>query len=235
MMNSKMAERAGFNLIEVRILDYLKENPSGSTITDISKDLDLHRNTVSKYISKLDQDNYIKIKKLGRYKMCYSAEKGTLPKKTFIRIYKGILHGLKKHFPNKEEVFKQIGTELIDYYPPETGNLSNVIKELKKDFSLKTIVEVIEDIYHGIFQDSITIQKIDISKEDKSIKIRYANSTFLKDSDDYIYHAYMLIGYIEVLMIKVFKRPYVVSIEDFNVSDDKKEAYVNILIQIIRD
>lgn len=236
-----MSELDVLNATELKILDYLKERPSGSTITDISNDLELHRNTVSKYISRLNEGNYIKIKEFGRYKMCYSTEKRLMPKKTFMQIYKGILHGLKRHFPNQEQVFKKIGTELMDYYPPEATNLAKIINELKneyskiEDVSLKTIIQAIEDIYYSVFFDSIKITKIELFDEGRTIKIQYGNTTFLKSSDNFIYHIYMFIGYIEALLRGFFDRNYVCSVVDYHVSDDNLGAYVNLLIQIIRD
>ena len=219
------------NETELKILDYLRENPSGSTITDVSNEINIHRNTVSKYLKGLDEKNKVRIKEIGAYKLYYTSEKDILPKRTFIKIYKGILYGLKKFFPNKEDVFKELGKELVKFYPTSIGNIPRIINELNSGVSLKFIMEVVEDIYQGLFQDSIILNKIEINNDDEIIKIRYSHSTFLIDSDDFIYHIYMLIGYIEKLLSNELNTKFECSIEDIYISDNKKESYVDILIQ----
>lgn len=218
---------------EVRILNYLKENPSGSTITDIANHLDYHRNTVSKYITFFELEGKAYTKEIGRYKLCYSAEGTNMPRTTFINIYKGVLFGLKKHFPNKENVFKEIGKDLVPFMPSTLINLPKIINESEEEFSLTSITELIEDIYQGFFQDPISIKKVEVSDDGKKIRVGYANSSFLKENDNFIYHVYMLAGFIEALLNEELDNVYECSIEKINISEENESSYVELLIQFI--
>ncbi|MCD6274810.1 MAG: HTH domain-containing protein, partial [Candidatus Aenigmarchaeota archaeon] len=57
--------------IEKRILKLLKKEGEGVTVSDLAKKSKLHRHTIAKYIYKLESQKKIKIREIGRAKLCY--------------------------------------------------------------------------------------------------------------------------------------------------------------------
>ncbi len=54
-----------------RILEYLANHPRGSTISDISDDLDISRATAAKYLEILKAEEKIEQRAVGRAKLHY--------------------------------------------------------------------------------------------------------------------------------------------------------------------
>jgi DNA-binding IclR family transcriptional regulator len=59
------------NHIEEKILKILSKNRDGVTIADISRDIGVHRNTVSKYIFGLVKEGTVIQKRFGMVSICY--------------------------------------------------------------------------------------------------------------------------------------------------------------------
>ena len=57
--------------IEKRILKLLKKEGEGVTVSDLAKKSKLHRHTIAKYIHNLEDQKKIKIREIGRAKLCY--------------------------------------------------------------------------------------------------------------------------------------------------------------------
>jgi predicted transcriptional regulator len=64
------------NKIREGIIETLKKNPQGLTILDISKILEVNRNTVTKYIYELSGASVIEHRKIGTAKLCFLSKKG---------------------------------------------------------------------------------------------------------------------------------------------------------------
>jgi len=82
--------------IETKILDLLKKEREGITISEIADKLGVHRHTITKYIYRLEGREIIKIRKIGIAKLCYlnnksSAKKGTSSSMAFVLISIAIL------------------------------------------------------------------------------------------------------------------------------------------------
>ena len=91
---------------EKEIVEYLKEHPSGCTITEIAAKeggLDTTRITVSKYINGLVLKNQVYSKKVGVYNLYYSVERQTIPIKLVRTYYLGVLTGLKENFIDEDD------------------------------------------------------------------------------------------------------------------------------------
>ncbi|MEM5794553.1 MAG: right-handed parallel beta-helix repeat-containing protein, partial [Candidatus Aenigmatarchaeota archaeon] len=56
--------------VEERIVDILSKHPEGLTITNISKELNIHRNTTSKYIFALAKAGIIEQRRIGKVALC---------------------------------------------------------------------------------------------------------------------------------------------------------------------
>ncbi len=61
--------------IEDRIIMILKKERERITISGLAEKLKLHRNTLTKYVYRLDEERKIKIKKIGKAKVCYPNSK----------------------------------------------------------------------------------------------------------------------------------------------------------------
>ena len=61
-------------MLEEKILEVLKENPEGLTITDIAKKVGANRNTVSKYIFGLVKADKVSQRRVGVVSICYLKE-----------------------------------------------------------------------------------------------------------------------------------------------------------------
>jgi predicted transcriptional regulator len=62
---------AGQNNFKERIIEILRNHPEGLTIIEISKLLDSHRHTITKYIYQLIGEGLIYQRKIGTAKLCY--------------------------------------------------------------------------------------------------------------------------------------------------------------------
>jgi DNA-binding transcriptional ArsR family regulator len=56
--------------IRSKILEALKDNPQGLTISDLSRITSLSRLTVSKYMSGLTAENKVELRSVGPSKLC---------------------------------------------------------------------------------------------------------------------------------------------------------------------
>ena len=57
--------------IEKKIIRILKKDREGITISDMANKLKVHRHTLTKYIYRLQGEGKIKIREIGRAKLCY--------------------------------------------------------------------------------------------------------------------------------------------------------------------
>lgn len=64
------------NNIDKRIIRALSKHPEGITIVDISKEIEVHRNTVSKYVFALVREGVVTQRRIGVVSICYLSKKG---------------------------------------------------------------------------------------------------------------------------------------------------------------
>ncbi|MCK4428869.1 MAG: HTH domain-containing protein [Candidatus Aenigmarchaeota archaeon] len=57
--------------IENNILGILKKDREGLTISNMANQLNVHRHTLTKYIYRLEGEEKIKIREVGKAKLCY--------------------------------------------------------------------------------------------------------------------------------------------------------------------
>lgn len=57
--------------IEKKILEELKKESSGITLSDLADKLKVHRHTLTKYVYKLEGAEKIRVRKIGIAKLCY--------------------------------------------------------------------------------------------------------------------------------------------------------------------
>ncbi|MFX1408259.1 MAG: hypothetical protein ACFFBW_15015 [Promethearchaeota archaeon] len=220
---------------EFEILESIRNHPGGMTITDIADLKSYSRNTVSKYVSILELKNLVFTRKIGAYKLYFSATSSYLPNKTVLSYYKSLLMGLKEFFPNKEHAFKEIGKMGVNKIDFAFG--PKVYKQLKsfKGHPISTIhLQVFKDFYptYDIFQPNIEISVLNSNIKEKKATYRFKNSLFLENSEDYIYHIYIACGITEGVLERELKTPVECNVEKIYVSKKKEDSYFDLSIKI---
>lgn len=208
----------------------------GLTITDLSNELDISRNTVYKYLHTLEEDDKIYDKQVGRYKLYYSKEVPLLReyKAGITSLIKELLANMKKTFPDQEALFKSFGMNIADQIQiPFTEEGRELLNDLQgmEDFEL---LDSIGDFlpHFNFLQDSIRISNIELKKSEKRAVISFINSKMLEGSDDYIYYFYIMVGMIENKLRTVLEKDVRVDILKYEVLDKKEDSYIKISFDV---
>jgi len=220
---------------EFVILESIRDNPGGVTASDIAKITKFSRNTVSKYVRSLEVTNQIFSKKVGAYKLYFAVEKRYIPFESAISYYKALLSKIKKYYPDTEEMAKKIGREAVKDIKFAFG--PSIYKQLKsiKDHPISRIhLESFKSFYsaYDIFQPNIDISILKIDPEGKIATYRFKNSVFLENSDDFIYHIYIMCGITEGILNRDLKTEVTCDIEQVYISDNKEESFFDVTIKI---
>ena len=224
---------------ETEILDYIRENPSGVTITDISNAMSYSRNTISKYTAILQLKGKIYSKPVGRYNLLFSAKKSFIPKNMIISMYKALFLAIKKKLPNKERLYIEIGRELqknFDYRYSK-GFFENDVKKkegLKNLKDYKPHFEYFVEVFNSsnILQDPAQVSLLRYENDEKTAVYRIQNSEFLESNDDHVFYFYMIAGIIEAYLGEEMNRKVTCKILDVNPSENIVESYVDLSISI---
>lgn len=210
-------------------------NPSGLTKTDIAKGTGFSRNTVSKYISILEDKDEVYKKKVGAYNLYFSKKQAFFPKRIALSYYKAIIAGIKKHYPMNEQVLKQIGRESLKYIDFDQSEKSRKqLKGIRGNPIIKLYFEVFRKFYPSfdLMQPNIKISEPEIQNSGKKAVYRFSNSEFIKDSEDFIYHFYIIAGIIEEQFSELFNRTIKCNVEKVNISNNEGESFVDISIVV---
>ncbi|MHA1803633.1 MAG: HTH domain-containing protein [Promethearchaeota archaeon] len=212
------------------ILEFLENNPSGFTITDIAEEINSTRTTVSKYLSLLEQEKKVLSKEIGVYKLYFSAERRFMALNLFQAYYKSLLMGIKDKFSDKQD-FKEIGYQICDnlfdfFYNQFPKSIRDQIKSFK-DF-LKFFGKVYPEL-DFIYSDNLTIQE-NVNLENEEAIYQFKNIGILDFPLDLEYHFYIISGMIERSLTKIFKKGGKRIYSDIQ-SIDKKNKIVTLTIQ----
>lgn len=233
-MKFKMSEKIKSRDHEGEILKYIKEKPTGVTIAELSKKKGFSRNTISKYVSLLVLKKLIFKKKIGAYHLYFSPEIKFFSKMYSLSCYKALLAGLKRNYPNDGDVFKEIGRESLKYFD---FILKPSSSEKLRSIRYNRILKLYYDVF-GKFSTSLNIiqPKIELfrkkgGKNDKLI-LKFTNSEFLDDSNDFIYHFYISAGMIEAIWKREVNKNVKCDIETIHISDKKENSFIELSIEI---
>lgn len=218
---------------ESKILHYLKKNPSGLTVRDISNYINLSRDAVLKIISALEQQNKIYNKKMGPYNIYLSTKKDYIPKNFILSWYKGILKSFEGKFTNNKQVFKEIGRDMAKYLDPHVSSfLNEKLTKLKGNPIPKLHFDAFKEVYstYDLFQPSVSITVLKIEKN--KAMYRFEKSELLENSEDFIYHFYIMCGIAEYLISRESGFEVICKVENIYLSEDKPESFVDISIEI---
>ncbi|MFX1445606.1 MAG: hypothetical protein ACFFHV_19495 [Promethearchaeota archaeon] len=220
---------------EFEILDFIKNHPSGASITDIANEKKYSRNTVSKYVSILELKNLIFSKKVGTSKLFFSTKKSNLPYQLILTYYKMLLKGLKGNYPKNEQIFKKIGREGSKEIVFDLGSkITKQLRALKGHPISKIHFEAFKDFYRSfdILQPNVKISIINNDSQSEKVVYRFKNSEFLERSDDYVYHIYLACGIAEERISRELERPITVEIEKIHIADNKEDSYFDLSVNL---
>lgn len=179
--------------------------------------------------------NKIYKKKIGAYSLYISSEETNLPKTLILSYYKALLKGLRKNFPNEEEVFKKIGRTQADMIKFSfSPNIYKQLKSLKGHPISRVHLELFKEFYsaYDIFQPNVEISILDVDPNGNKAVYRFKNSIFLDDNDLYIYHIYLMVGITQAILEKELDKEVTCKVENYHISDDKKDSYFDVSIVI---
>lgn len=208
------------------ILDYLLDNPSGLTITDISEGINTSRITVSKYVGILEAQEEVTNRKIGAYKLYYNANKSLIPKRVMLSYYTGLLSGLKKEITDHEK-YKDFGRTIADFmeFPYGSGFPEN-IKNSKDNYRkyLKYFGKTLPYI-DFIYEEKPNIEII--VEENKAIYTLTKISLFDK-SENFDVHYFIASGVIERIISKSLQRDVRCNVKEI----DPKGRSVKLIVEI---
>lgn len=213
---------------KAQIVDFLKNNPSGQTISDIAKGIGASRMTVSKYVSILEATEKIVPKKIGAYTIYFSSHPVYVPKRIIMLFYLGLIQGINdKEVKDKKNYYKGLGyriSENLDVLfnqklsvPEDVDDYTKLIKNLARIYPQ---IDVLNDI-------KVNIETEIMDKGKKSI-FHFKDIALFNESEDFLYHFYITAGVIEKIMSRLIYRKVAVEIKYYDYS--KKE--VDMLIEI---
>ena len=182
-------------------------------------------------------------KKVGPYKQYFSTRKFHLPYDTAISYYKAILKNIKS-FVNDlgnlaqndpKTIVKEMGKNSVnDIKFPFAANTKNQLRELKNIKLNRLHLEAFQQFYqaYDIFQPDIVITIEELDEKDQYAVYRFHNSIFLEDSEEYVYHIYLMSGITEGILEDALERKADVQIKKIHVGKTKEESYFDIEIRI---
>jgi predicted transcriptional regulator len=214
------------------IIQYLRTNPSGLTITDIANGINTSRVTVTKYIPELLKEEKVFAKEVGVYKLYFSTERNIVPLRNVRYFYNGILAGLKGKLDQKD--YKEVGYEVAGYMSSlvRTSHMENL--ELFRDptrKSFKDFFEFFKELYPYIDfvnPGDMDIELESISDSEDAATFIFKDVKLLKLSEEFENHFYLWSGAFEVLISKFLKKQVTCEIIDVNTEDYSVKVSVEI-------
>lgn len=216
-----------------KILQCLYETATGLTIIEISRLIDGNRNTVSKYLNQLENENLVFKKDIGKASLFFSKKRKSLPRNIVIPFMKAFLSGLNMKFPNKESTFKEIGRLILNQFQFSFGrSFRKQIEHYRGSPDLEEHLKRFKKLYitFDILQEDLDIEIIEMEKN-KAI-YRFKNSEFLGNSEEYIYYFHIICGVIEVFLSGEVPGNVICNIEAIHINDKRENSYIDISIEI---
>lgn len=220
---------------EQEILECVRDNPGGVTVSDIVNFTNFSRNTVSKYVSILGLKKEIFSKNIGAYRLYFASKKRYIPLEFAISYYKALISRIKKYVPETKDLAKKIGKDAVnDIKFTFTPNIYKQMKSLKDNPISRVHLESFKNFYpvYDPFSPDIDISIINFDLEEKSATFRFKNSPFLSDTNEFDYHIYIICGITEGILERELKTKALCEIKEIHPSINKKDAYFDIIIKL---
>ncbi len=218
------------------ILNCIKENNLGVTVQDIADNIGASRNTISKYIFQLELEKEVIKKKVGVYFLYFTPERHLVQSNLVSGLYKNFLYSLKQNFPNQENIFKTIGRNIGENFKIPLDYLHGLAEggRFTNDIPIKTFLEIFREFYpyFDVFQSFLEISIREINQRGNKATYRFTHSDFLEDTDDFIYHFYLISGIIETTFSRELKKNVFCDVVKVNISDIKANSFLEISLEI---
>jgi len=206
---------------EEMILDYVKQYPSGITITDISKGIKVSRITVNKYVLVLDAKEKLFSKTIGAYRLYFASERRFIPKKSIIAFYQGLLSGFVEGLSgnemrrNEEKVFKNTGLNMDKFITFPVG--SHFPKEVRKpeNGSYRGLFEYYAEIYNSMDFVIGEYAEIEVTINEKGNKaiFTFKDVELLENDRNFAVHFFIVSGMIEKTLSKLLNKSVICKVE----------------------
>ncbi len=224
----KKAEKLDYEDI---IVEYLRENPTGSTISDVVQGVKASRVTISKYISVLEAKEKIYGRKIGAYNLYYASAPSYVPKRIIVLYYLGMLEYLNKgKIPDKENFFIEMGREISKNFnvlfssnlkvPKNTSNYNKFFKYLGR---LYPSIDILQ--YRGIKIST------DVNEEGNKALFNFTDVKLLEESENSIWHFFVTAGVLEKQLTRLLNRKVRTKVEQF----DRSKKTITISIEILKN
>ena len=227
LAKGKMSKSRNF---KKEILNYLNNNPSGSTITDIANKIETTRITVSKYILGLETEGKVFSQTIGVYKLYFSAERTFFPKDTIISYYIGLLSGFNKEIANNNK-FKEIGINIAKFM--EFPFISQIPKDVlpMKGSSCHDFLTYFGVLYHYVdfLHEKTNFPEVRIIDESKKAILQFKNLQTFEKSDLFSVHYYIMSGLVEVVISKILKTKTICKVESIDPEKRKLEISIEVI------
>ncbi|MFX0139440.1 MAG: hypothetical protein ACFFDN_37715 [Candidatus Hodarchaeota archaeon] len=220
---------------ESEILDFIRSMPNGVSLAEISRKKRFSTNTVSLYVSILENKRKIYSKKLGPNQLYYTRISNNTAKKLYISYYKGLLASLKEKFPNEGEIFKDIGRNCFKYLDFSSEyKVSKNLTGVEGNYIIKLFQEKFGKLIRSFdgAEPSIGISFIKKGENRNLLVIQFKDSEYIQNSKDFIYHFYILAGFIEAFCKNLTNNDVICNIESINLSDEKEHSIVELLVEL---
>ncbi len=215
------------------ILECLRNNSFGMTITSIAEEIDTTRNTVYRYLALLEGKSKVFKKKVGRYVLYFSKDKSMEFMNNTRPAYKGLIANINKEFPNRESSLKRIGEGLVDSLNLPVNLEGYERLESLKALSNKEIFELIKNVlpFLNLFDNDINVKITELDRDHNFALYQITNSLML-ESEEYLYHYYMLMGFLQEKLTNVLEKDVSCEIKKHELFKSKEDSYIEILIKI---
>ncbi|MFW9971158.1 MAG: MarR family transcriptional regulator [Candidatus Odinarchaeota archaeon] len=221
---------------EFVILEYIRDNPGGVTVSDIANFTKFSRNTVSKYVAVLEAKNQIFSKKVGAYKLYFTTKRSYIPLELAISYYKALISRFKKYIPETEGLAKKIGKEAVTDIKFSFGpSILKQMRSLKDNPISRVHLESFKNFYpvYDPFSPEIEITIVDIDPNGKSATFRFKNSPFLLNTNEFDYHIYIICGITEGILERELKTKVSCEVKKIQPSEKKDDAYFDIVVKLL--
>lgn len=219
---------------EQEILQCLIDDNYGLTVLGIAEKIGASRNTVYKYLAKLEGENLIFNRAVGTYKLYYSREARLISRDIVLSFYKGLLKALNDEIHLNPERFKILGKRIASHLdiPFDAEDLDKLLKA-DKNFDLNDL-KMLSSLqpYFTLLHDKLTLKRIRRDRVTKKFIFHFVDSDLLEDELPYIYHFYILTGIVEAKIAKFLKMRVQCDVEDYRTSKEDKKNYIQISLEL---
>ncbi len=219
---------------EQEIIQCLLDDIYGLTVFSIAEKIGASRNTVYKYLAKLEGENLVFNREVGTYKLYFSREARLISRDIVLSYYKGLLSALNDEIQLNPERFKNIGKRVANYLdiPFDAEDLDKLLKA-DKNFNLNDL-KMLSSLqpYFTLLHDKLTLKRIRRDKVTKKFIFHFVDSDLLEDELPYIYHFYILTGIVEAKIAKFLNIKVECDVEDYMTSKENKENYIEISLKL---